>query len=122
MMLSYKKYFLEYYKGDELTNPRMSNTKDPHIDPSERVHANATKQEYKHKHPIIDNITSGRANNVSMKGQVLIDLLNTFNTHFESGISKSLGNSNVEANMYEDEQGMPCAILKRKPNTNPNAV
>jgi hypothetical protein len=113
-MVRYSEYFLEYNKGNQifnLKNPR--NGKDVHIDPSARKHATTTPQEYKHKHPLIDNITSNRANNVSIKGLPLTALLKTYNTHFETGV-KSLGNSGVEADLYEDEEGIPCATLRRK--------
>ena len=114
MMLRYKEYFLEYHKNNnEVTNPRIINGKNPYIDPSERKNGNIIKKEYKHKHPVVDSITSGRANNVSLKGLPLEALLKTYNTHFEQG-TKVLGNSDVEAELYEDEEGIPCAILKRR--------
>jgi hypothetical protein len=111
-MVDFKKYFLEYFKGNPITNPNPAG-KNPHIDPSKRIHVNTQPKEHKHNHPLVDNITSGRANNVSLKGGPLTALLNTYETHFEPG-TKVLGNSNVEAEMFEDEEGVPCAILKRR--------
>jgi len=113
MMLVFKKYFLEYYKGDPLTRATPRNGKNPHIDVSARKHANVVKKEYKHKHPIVDAISSGRANNVSMKGMPLDALLKAYDTHFNIG-TKTLGNSKVEAEMFEDEEGVRGAILRRK--------
>jgi hypothetical protein len=112
-MVDFKKYFLEYFKGNPITNPNPKNGKRLHVDPGTRKNINYVNKEYKHKHPLIDNITSGRADNVSLKGSPLTALLNTYDTHFEPG-TKILGNSNVEAEMFEDEEGVPCAILKRR--------
>lgn len=91
----------------------MQNDKDIHKDPGSRKHANIIRKEYKHKHPLIDSISSGRANNVSLKGEPLNVLLQTYQTNFQPG-SKTLGNSNVEVEMYEDEEGVRCGILRRK--------
>ena len=105
--------FLEYFKGNPIMNGRMHNGKDPYTDPSTRVHGNAVKQEFKHKHPIINSIASSRANNVSLAGIPLQTLLQAYKMSFEPGI-KTIGNSNVEIEMQVDEKGTPTAILRQK--------
>lgn len=82
-------------------------------DPYNRKHKNAFKRDYTHKHPVVDRICSGKANNIRMAGQPLITILSLYNTKFEPGI-KILGNSDVEVEMYEDEEGQCQGILRSK--------
>ncbi len=114
-MIAFKKYFLEYYKGNPVTNPNYGVTsKRVNVDPSIRKHSNAVKQEFKHKHPIVDSICLGKSNNVKVAGQPLLQILTLYSTQFEPGI-KTLGNSDVEVEMYEDEEnGHQVGILRNK--------
>ena len=47
-------------------------------------------------------------------GAPLHDTLNVYQVDYAPGISKSLGNSGVEVEMFEDEEGNHCGMLKRK--------
>lgn len=97
-MKSYKRYFLEYYKGDPYTNPRMSNGKDVNRI-NNRKNTNTVNKEYKHKHPLINTVSTGKANNVKVAGQQLINILRLYGVQFVAGDTKVLGNSNVEVEM-----------------------
>lgn len=113
-MLAFKNFFLEYYKGNPITNPNTGlSSKRAHIDPSARIHGNIVKKEFKHKHPVVDSICSGKSNNVQIAGQPLIHILALYDTQFEPGV-KILGNSDVEVEMYEDEEGQQRGILRNR--------
>lgn len=113
-MLAFKKFFLEYYKGDPITNPNAGlSGKRAHVDPSTRVHGNIVRKEFKHKHPVVDSICSGKANNIQMAGQPLLHVLSLYDTQFTPGV-KVLGNSDVEVEMYEDEEGQKGILRNRK--------
>lgn len=112
-MIRYREYFLEYFKGNKILNPNPTNGKNPHIDPSGRKHVNFVPKTYKHKHPIIDSICTGKANNVKMAGQPLLRILSLYGTAFTPGVMV-LGNSDVEAEMYEDEEGQQIGILRNR--------
>ena len=77
-MIAFKDFIIEYYHKDldaaEITNPRMTNGKDPNRILS-RVHQNTAKKTYKHKDPVIDNIVSGKAQVLKLSGQPLMALL-----------------------------------------------
>ena len=40
--------------------------------------------------------------------------LDTYQVDFSHGITKNLGNSGVEVEMFEDEEGNHCGMLKLK--------
>ncbi len=107
--------FLEYFKGDPILNPKMRNGKDIFKNPLDRKHSNVFRKEYKHKHHVVHNIATGKSNNIFMRGMPLDALLTTYNTEFTPGV-KTLGNSKVEVEMYEDEEGVHCGILRRRTN------
>lgn len=116
-MIRFREYFLEYFKGNKILNPNPVNGKNIHKDAGSRVHVNTVPKEYKHKHPIIDSICTGRANNVQIAGQPLLQILSLYNTGFTPGVV-TLGNSNVEAEMYEDEEGRQVGILRNRKQKN----
>jgi hypothetical protein len=111
-MVNFKTYILEYFKGNPITNPKMSNTKDPN-----RAHLRKNVAQkvvnHQHKHSLVASVADGKANNVSVAGMPLINLLNTYDTLFEPGI-KTLANSNVEIEMNQDEKGNKYGIVRRK--------
>lgn len=111
-MVNFKTYILEYFKGNPITNPKMRNTKDPN-----RAHLRKNVAQHtinhQHKHPLVASVVDGKANNVSVAGTPLLNLLNTYNTQFEPGV-KTLGNSNVEIEMNQDEKGNRYGIVRRK--------
>ena len=116
-MIAFKDYIIEYYHKDldvaKLTNPRMTNGKDPNR-VLNRVHQNTVNKTYKHKVPEIDNIVSGKAQVLKLSGQPLMDLLAKYDITFSSGETKVLGNSAVEVEMSEDVLGNTGVFRKRK--------
>lgn len=94
MMIS----FLEYFKGDSIINPRMMNGKDPNR-VSSRKNVSTLKKDYKHKHPLLDSIVSGKANNVKVVGQPFLNILTKYDIEFIPNDTKVLGNSDVEVDM-----------------------
>lgn len=113
-MVPFKQYILEYAKfGDNLTKLKSGTNGKNYDNAFNRKHVNTVKKEYKHKHPLIDSVVKGISNNIPLKGQPLAALLNTYQTDFVPGV-KTLGNSGVEVEMYEDEEGTPCGILRNK--------
>ena len=119
-MITFKEYLIEYASKQNAAFFGISKLKAGSNgkrldDPYNRKHKNAFKKEYSHKHPIIDGICRGRSNNVQIAGQPLLSILSLYGVRFEPGI-KTLGNSDVEVEMYEDEEGMQRGILRnRKP-------
>ena len=90
----------------------MSNGKDPNAVTS-RVNVNTQRKEYQHKHPLVDLITSGKANNVKMAGQQLVNLLLRYDVDFVVGDTKVLGNSDVEVDMRA-ERGVKVGYFRKR--------
>lgn len=113
-MISFKEYILEYYKGNPILNGKMRvDNKDPnraHM----RKHINTSVKEYEHKHPIIDKISSGKTNNINVAGPMLHQLLSCYDTVFEPGETKVLGNSNVSITMSVDSQGIQRGLCTKR--------
>jgi len=126
-MVTFKDYLLEYANRENAffsgisklkvrTKEGIFNGKDmtrAHL----RKHKNHNVKEYDHKHPIINSICQGKTNNVLMVGINLTSLLNCYGIVFEPGV-KTIGNSNVEIEMFEDGEHRQCGKLRAKtPNT-----
>jgi hypothetical protein len=116
-MIAFKDFIIEYYKGNPIVNPRMSNGKDPNS--IGRIHQNITKKTYKHKAeneemPAIDNIVNGKVQSFKLSGQPLMALLAKYDITFSPGETKVLGNSAVEVEMSEDVLGNTGVFRKRK--------
>tara|TARA_R110000772_G_scaffold219931_1_gene330496 strand:+ start:33 stop:368 length:336 start_codon:yes stop_codon:yes gene_type:complete len=111
--MTYKRFVLEYYKGDPLLNPKMGSktNKDPN-NVLQRKHANTVNKEYDHKHPIVDKICRGGANNVPVQGQVLQSVLKAYGMAPEVG-SKVLGNSQVSITIKNTPRGLMGTLNKR---------
>lgn len=119
-MISFERYLIEYATKQNsqmfgINKLRAGINGKLLDDPYNRKHKNAFKQNYTHKHPVIDRICTGKADNIRMTGQPLISILTLYNTKFEPGI-KTLGNSDVEVEMFEDEEGKCSGILRNKKN------
>ena len=116
-MIAFKDFIIEYYHKDldaaKITNPRMTNRKDPDRILS-RVHQNTAKKTYKHKDPVVNNIVSGKAQVLKLSGQPLMTLLARYDITFSPGETKTLGNSAVEVEMSEDVLGNTGVFRKRK--------
>jgi hypothetical protein len=106
--------FLEYFKGDKILNPNVTNGKkiDRAFDRSASGGSITTQpKEYKHKDSIVDNAT---ATPVIVNGVRLQQLLQQYNTTFDAGQIKVLGNSDVEIEMLKDKKGRPYGRVKRR--------
>jgi hypothetical protein len=117
-MIAFKDYIVEYYKGDPIVNPRMTNGKDPNRVLS-RINQNTANKTYKHKAgneemPVIDNIINGKVQSLKLSGQPLMALLAKYDITFSPGETKVLGNSAVEVEMSEDVLGNTGVFRKRK--------
>jgi hypothetical protein len=110
-VMTFKQFFLEYFKGDPILNPRMQNGKDPnriHM----RKHMNTKPMEYSNMHPDVENVAKGRANNVMVQGARLQNLLQMYNLTFSPG-TKGLGRTHAVLIMKQTPQG-PVGIIKQK--------
>ncbi len=79
-----------------------------------RKHQNLIKKQYIHKHPVIDKIVNGNANNILVAGQNMMNILRMYDTHFEQGKVKILGNSGVAIKMQHDRHGKPMGFLVKR--------
>ena len=120
-MVTFREYLLEYATKQNSQFFGISKLKAGSngklIGDTGRVNQNAFKQEFIHKHPIIDNICRGKTNNVQVAGQPLLAILAQYDTKFEPGI-KNIGNSCAEVEMYVDNNGVQRGIFKNKTKTN----
>jgi hypothetical protein len=121
-MITFKEYLIEYATKQNSQFFNIAKLKAPNNGKSfdnihNRKHANTIKKEYSHKHPIIDRICKGNSNNVHLAGPPLLSILDLYNTQFQPG-TKTLGNSDVEVEMYEDEEGTQRGILRNRKKNN----
>ena len=113
-MISFKEYILEYNKGNPILNGNMENGK-KFGRALTRKHVNTNVKEYEHKYPpIIDKISSGKTNNITVAGPMLHQLLSCYDTVFEPNVTKVLGNSNVSITMSIDSQGIQRGLCKNR--------
>ena len=112
-MENFKTYF-EYYQGEELLNPHMRTGKNINRVGLAKKHLNTVPKQYSHECPHVRNLLNGGAHQIKLMGAPLHDTLNVYQVDYAPGISKSLGNSGVEVEMFEDEEGNHCGMLKRK--------
>ena len=108
------KTFFEYYQGEELLNPHMRTGKNINRVGLAKKHLNTVPKQYSHECPHVRNLLNGGAHQIKLMGAPLHDTLNVYQVDYAPGISKSLGNSGVEVEMFEDEEGNHCGTLKRK--------
>jgi hypothetical protein len=121
-MINFKEYLTEYASKQNSQFLNIAKLKAPNNGKSfdnafNRKHANTIKKEYSHKHPIIDGIVTGKSNNVQLVGPRLMSILGLYGTQFEPGV-KTLGNSDVEVEMFEDEEGKQIGILRNRKKQN----
>ena len=121
-MVTFREYLIEYATKQNsqffgISKLRSGTNGKLLDDPYNRKHKNAFKKEYSHKHPVIDSICTGKSNNVQMAGQSLLSILSLYGTIFEPGV-KTLGNSNVEVEMYQDAKGQERGILRNRKKNN----
>jgi len=121
-MISFKEFLAEYASKENALFFGISKLKSgingkTLDDPHNRKHKNAFAKTYKHKHPLINSICQGQANNVQLAGKPLLSLLSLYNVEFQPGV-KTLGNSNVEVEMLVDERGLQRGILRNRKKNN----
>jgi hypothetical protein len=113
MMTSFQEYILEYYKGNPILNVNMSNGKNINR-VFQRKNPNTAPEEYKRKVSIVDKISSGKANNITIGGSKLNHLLKLYNMKFAPGKTKVIGNSNVSITMRVSPSGIQQGICRNR--------
>ncbi len=111
-MKSFKKFF-EYYQGEKLLKFKVGN-KDPNRLGFDKKHLTTQSKDYSHKNHHVNNLLKGSASQIKLMGLPLQQLLKDYEVGYAPGQTKSLGNSNVECKMYEDEEGNSCGVLNKK--------
>ena len=108
--------FKEYYQGDNTMNANAVSTQvgGKSIMRAGRKHENLKRKEYKHKCPHVSNIVNGGTGRITLAGPVLDNALKLYGMEFQTGVTNGIGNSAVEIQMFEDEEGQPIGILKLK--------
>tara|TARA_R110002020_G_scaffold33501_4_gene101994 strand:+ start:301 stop:1335 length:1035 start_codon:yes stop_codon:yes gene_type:complete len=112
-MENFKTYF-EYYQGDPIMNPKMRNGKDPNRIGPNKKHLNTAPKQYKHKCPHVTNLVNGGAQQIKLMGQPLMNTLQLYQVDYSPGGSKTLGNSGVQVQMFDDGEGNQCGMLTKK--------
>jgi len=112
----YMRTFKEYYQGNQIMNANATSVRkgSKSMMRAGRKHENLTRKEYNHKCPHVRNLMTGGAGSINLLGQPLINSLQLYGMEFEPGTVKGIGNSDVEIEMFENEEGQPQAILRRK--------
>ena len=110
---NFKTYF-EYYQGDPIMNPKMRNGKDPNRVGLTKKHLNTVPKKYNHDCPHVRNLINGGAHQIKLMGAPLHDTLNVYQIDYAPGATKTLGNSGVEVEMFEDDEGSHCGMLKKR--------
>tara|TARA_R110002012_G_scaffold4356_3_gene20075 strand:- start:2767 stop:3804 length:1038 start_codon:yes stop_codon:yes gene_type:complete len=108
------KTFFEYYQGEDLLNPHMRVGKNINRVGLNKKHLNTVPKQYNHECPHVRNLLNGGAHQIKLMGGPLHDTLNIYQVDYAPGAMKNLGNSGVEVEMFEDEEGNHCGMLKRK--------
>ena len=57
---------------------------------------------------------NGSASQIKLMGQPLMNTLAVYKVDYKPGTIKTLGNSNVEVEMFEDEEHNQCGMLRRR--------
>lgn len=111
--------FKEYYQGPKEMSSMVTSLTTPggngkSIMRTGRKHENLKRQEYNHKCPHVNNLINGKACQIKLAGQPLLNTLTLYGIDFKPGACKGLGNSGVEVKMYEDGEGNVCGMLIKK--------
>ena len=108
------KTFFEYYQGDPIMNVHMKNGKNVNRVGATKKHLNTLPKQYRHACPHVKNLINGSATQIKLAGQPLFNSLKAYQVDYAPGVTKGLGNSGVEVEMYEDEEGNQCGMLRKK--------
>ena len=106
--------FFEYFQGNSIMNPHMRSGKNINRVGITKKNLNTLPKKYKHKCPLVDNIVNGSAHQIQLMGRPLLDTLAAYEVDYKPGVTNSLGNSGVEVQMFEDNEGSPCGMLRKK--------
>ena len=108
--------FKEYYQGDNMMNANAVSTQTggKSIMRTGRKHENLKRKEYKHKCPHVTNLLNGSSGQITLAGPILDNALQLYGMEFQPGVTTGIGNSGVELQMFEDEEGQAIGILKKK--------
>jgi len=112
IIVNYKQFFLEYFKGDKLLNPDLTGNGKKLDRINSRKHVNTKPQEYSNMHPDVDAVAKGRKDNKVLKGARLQNLLKQYNIQFTPG-TKGLGRTHAVLVMKQTPEG-PVGIIKQK--------
>ena len=108
----YKDFLLEYRKTSD---PSVFTTNGKSMSTGvDRKHLNTKRKEYNHKHPLVNQMTSGAATVVPLAGARLMSILQQYNITFAPGKTKTLGNSGAQVQMYTDVSGKPAGKMIRR--------
>jgi hypothetical protein len=95
-------------------NHKMRNGKDPNRVGLTKKHLNTVPKKYNHDCPHVRNLINGGAHQIKLMGAPLHDTLNVYQIDYAPGATKTLGNSGVEVEMFEDDEGSHCGMLKKR--------
>ena len=110
---NFKTYF-EYYQGDPIMNPLMRTGKNINRVGLSKKHLNTVPKQHNHACPHVSNLINGGAHQIKLMGTPLHNTLNVYEVDYAPGATKTLGNSGVEVEMFEDEEGNQCGMLKKR--------
>ena len=71
-------------------------------------------KQHNHACPHVSNLINGGAHQIKLMGTPLHNTLNVYEVDYAPGATKTLGNSGVEVEMFEDEEGNQCGMLKKR--------
>jgi hypothetical protein len=108
--------FKEYYQGDNMMNAGAvsATTGGKSIMRTGRKHENLKRKEHSHTCPHVKNLINGGASQIKLMGMPLQQTLDIYGMDFAPGKTNGCGNSGVEVQMFEDEEGNQCGMLRRK--------
>lgn len=109
--MTYKDFFLEYYKGNPILNPRFTNGKDVNRIAS-RKNMNTKPEVYTNMHPDVDAAAKGRVDNKQIKGIRLQQLLKMYNIEATPG-TKGLGRTHAVLVLRQTPEGL-VGVIKQK--------
>jgi len=108
------KTFFEYYQGDPIMNVHMKNGKNVNRVGLSKKHLNTLPKQYSHDCPHVRNLINGSASQIKLMGQPLFNSLKVYQVDYAPGVTKGLGNSGAEVQMFDDEDGNQCGMLRKK--------
>lgn len=107
-MVTFKEYLLEYKTKENSLISGIVGLKSgingkSYDRAGKRKHTNTIRKEYKPKYTIPTGL---------LKGQALMNLLTNYKIDFQPG-QKHLGNSSTVVDMYIDEEGEECGVVRK---------